>query len=400
MSLTMAFIEGSRPPGVSSWITSAGAWSASARAIASCTKSAAAELRDRRLRPQQRLRRELAERDDDLGRDQLELADEKGLARRHLVRLQVAVLRRPALDDVGNVHVLSPEPHPLGDDLGQQLPGAPDERLALDVLVATRRLPDEHQPRPGVADPEHDVRAMRRELAAVTVADRLAQLGEGARLCHAGLGEEIARRGVDPHGTRVRGGGRVAPRKAEHSELALVLDVRGERAGYLRQPALRGRGPHCTISGRCGLPAPWHCSSSPGPARPTRGVPSPTSSTARKFSPVLAPWLRPFKQSCARTGCRTSTAASPPTSCRPRSTRGASTRTATAGRSAGSSSSRHAASASRRSRTATCRTWRATSTRTTNTCPCSSSSAIGRGRSSTSTGRPASMPPRSGTAAG
>ena len=82
----------------------------------------------------------------DLRLDRVDLAEEERLAGRDLVRLGIAVARRPALDHVGDVDLVAVKPDRL-DDLRQQLPGAADERDALDVLVGARRLADEHQVR-------------------------------------------------------------------------------------------------------------------------------------------------------------------------------------------------------------------------------------------------------------
>src|SRR5689334_14320779 len=184
-----------------------------------------AQLRDRRLRAQQRLGGELAERDDHLRRDQLQLANEERLAARDLVRLGIAVLRRPALDDVRDVDVLAPELHPLGDDLREQLAGAADERLALQVLVATGRLADEHEARARVADPEDEVLAVRSELAPPAVADERAQVLERHRVAEARAGEEIAGRRRRRGRTR-RGWLGLGRRRwdAKLAELALVVD--------------------------------------------------------------------------------------------------------------------------------------------------------------------------------
>src|SRR5262249_28673810 len=69
----------------------------------------AAQFRDRILGPQQRLRRELSKRDDDFRLDHIDLLEEKGLAGLNLVRLRIAVLRWPALDDVRDVDVVAAE---------------------------------------------------------------------------------------------------------------------------------------------------------------------------------------------------------------------------------------------------------------------------------------------------
>src|SRR5581483_47560 len=81
-----------------------------------------------------------------------------------------------------------------GDDLREELPRAAHERLALEVLLLPRPLANEDEPRPRVADAEDQVRAVRRELAASAVADRLAQGGERRGAGYRGLGEEVARR--------------------------------------------------------------------------------------------------------------------------------------------------------------------------------------------------------------
>src|SRR5207247_8556883 len=89
------------------------------------------------------------------------------------------------------VDVVAIEPHPLGDDLGQELAGAPDEGLALPVLVAARRLAHEHEARARVADAEHELRAVRGELAALAVADVSTPLLERARRAEPRRGEEV-----------------------------------------------------------------------------------------------------------------------------------------------------------------------------------------------------------------
>src|SRR5262249_54268405 len=87
----------------------------------------AAEARIRIQCSQQRLRAELAERDDDFRLDDVDLLEEKWLARLHFVRLWIAVLRRPTLDDVRDVDVLALQVDGL-DDFRQQLPGPSDKR--------------------------------------------------------------------------------------------------------------------------------------------------------------------------------------------------------------------------------------------------------------------------------
>src|SRR5262245_4094688 len=135
----------------------------------------AAQPGDRGLGAQQRLGRELPERDHDFGSNQLDLPAQEGLARVDLVGLGVAVPRRPALDDVADVDVLPAKPHALRDDLGQQLSGAADEGLAAQVLVVPRALSHEDQASTGIAYTEDEVRPPRSELAPAAVAEDVTQ---------------------------------------------------------------------------------------------------------------------------------------------------------------------------------------------------------------------------------
>src|SRR5689334_13326100 len=69
--------------------------------------------------------------------------------------MRVAILRRPAFEDIRHEHVLAIEVD-LGQQLVEQLAGLADEREPHPVLVGARRLADEHQIGVGVAGPEHD----------------------------------------------------------------------------------------------------------------------------------------------------------------------------------------------------------------------------------------------------
>ena len=149
----------------------------------------AAQPRDGRVRAQQALRGELAERDDHARADGGELLLEERLALGDLVGLGVAVARRAALQDVADVDVVAAEAHRL-DHLGQQLAGGADERLAGAIFVGARRLADEDQRRVGVADAVDDVGAL--AVRACSACSRRARRGSqpatppvalGARRC-------------------------------------------------------------------------------------------------------------------------------------------------------------------------------------------------------------------------
>src|SRR5581483_11696927 len=122
-------------------------------------------LRDAERPAGEKLRREVAERRDDDGLDQLDLAEEMALAGLDLVRLRVAVARRAALEDVRDVDVCACEAD-LCEQLLEQLAGLADERQALLVLVETGRLADEHQVGVRIAGAEDDLRPPLCEAAA------------------------------------------------------------------------------------------------------------------------------------------------------------------------------------------------------------------------------------------
>ena len=108
--------------------------------------------------PESSLVAKLPERGDDLRADQLDLPEEVRLALLDLVRQRVAVPRRPALEHVRDVDVRAGQADALEQPV-EQLPGLPDERDALLVLVEAGRLADEHQIGVRVAVAEDDLRA-------------------------------------------------------------------------------------------------------------------------------------------------------------------------------------------------------------------------------------------------
>ena len=90
-----------------------------------------------------RVQRVTSQQQDHVRLEQRDLLIEEGAARLHLERLGVAVARRPALDDVGDVDVATVEPDRL-EQRRQQAPGGADEGFALAVLVLAGRLADGH----------------------------------------------------------------------------------------------------------------------------------------------------------------------------------------------------------------------------------------------------------------
>ena len=125
---------------------------------------ATAQRRQGRGGFQHPLRRHPSKQAHHLGRDGFPLGFEPAGAGPHLLGAGIAIVRRPALDDIHDVHRAAIQPqrgqHPI-----QQLPRATDERLALRVLVAARRLADEQDVRMRIADAEHHLVPGARQLA-------------------------------------------------------------------------------------------------------------------------------------------------------------------------------------------------------------------------------------------
>ena len=93
------------------------------------------------------------------------------------VGLGVAVSGRAALDHVGNVDLLAPEPR-AAEKRVELLSRRAHERLALQVLVAAGALPDEHHASARVAHAKDEVGARHAERAALAVAHEVPNLLE------------------------------------------------------------------------------------------------------------------------------------------------------------------------------------------------------------------------------
>ena len=141
--------------------------------------AATPHLGDAVVRVEQELGREVAQGDDDLWVDEVELLLEEGPARRDLVRQRVPVARRPAFDDVRDVATIAREPDLLEHQLVEQLAGLAYEGLALEVLLLARTLSNEHEIGLRIADAEHHLGAPLRERAADAGARLCLQLNEG-----------------------------------------------------------------------------------------------------------------------------------------------------------------------------------------------------------------------------
>ena len=127
------------------------------RTVPGDTMQLAAQFTDGRVGLQQGLCSDAPDAQDQLRVHQLDLAEQVRDAGAHFLRLRIAVVRRPRLEDVRDEHLLALQADRLEHRV-EQLPGAADERLALAVLVGAGRLADHHPLRVAVADAEHALR--------------------------------------------------------------------------------------------------------------------------------------------------------------------------------------------------------------------------------------------------
>ena len=98
-----------------------------------------------------------SEGDDDLRSDEARLLSEIADTAVLLVILRIAVHGRSALDDIGDIDVLLAVEVDGIEHFVEQLTCSADKRLALQILLLTGTLADEHHPRLSVADAENDV---------------------------------------------------------------------------------------------------------------------------------------------------------------------------------------------------------------------------------------------------
>ena len=142
----------------------------------------AAEARNSLAGLQQRLRRAGTEAADHFRLNYGELAHQERRTGFNFIFFRQAIFGRAALHHVRDVNVFAAQAHRF-DHLREQLPGAPDERLALRVFVATRAFADENQVRLGISHAEDDFRAAFMQFAASAIwADIRANAFEGVSL--------------------------------------------------------------------------------------------------------------------------------------------------------------------------------------------------------------------------
>jgi hypothetical protein len=119
---------------------------------------ASTQLRDANFCLQQCFGRKVAERHDDLWINDLDLSFKPSPTCIDFNRFRVSVVGRTALHDICDVKLRTVHAEFFGHQRVQQLPGTPDERLALEVLVRPWSLTHEQQVRFGRAHSENNLR--------------------------------------------------------------------------------------------------------------------------------------------------------------------------------------------------------------------------------------------------
>ena len=141
---------------------------------AAAVKELAVLLTDLEVRLYQLHGADAAQTHDDLGLHQPHLRPQIGTAGVFFLAQWVAVLRRTALDGVGDIDIL-PVQADHGQHVVQQLTGPAHKGLALLVLVGARRLANEQHLGVGVAYAEHHLRAGAAQAAGLTLQAILSQ---------------------------------------------------------------------------------------------------------------------------------------------------------------------------------------------------------------------------------
>jgi hypothetical protein len=98
----------------------------------------------------------------------------------NFVWLWVPVLRRTALDDIGDIDLFSLKMDRL-DDFGQELPCLSDKRPPLKVFIVSRPFTDDHQLRPFIPLPDNNAPAGPLEFTPSAIPQIRSNLFQGPR---------------------------------------------------------------------------------------------------------------------------------------------------------------------------------------------------------------------------
>ena len=105
-----------------------------------------------------------SQKNDDLWRDQVDLAKKEWNAFGHFVVFRISVVGRTAFDDVCDIDFGTLEAHGV-NHLGKERASRADEWNALFVLFASRGFADEHQVRVGISRSEDHIASSLRQSA-------------------------------------------------------------------------------------------------------------------------------------------------------------------------------------------------------------------------------------------
>ena len=181
--------------------------------------------------------------------------DRYGVHEADSLGLRIAIVRRPALQNVRDVD-LGARQSDRAQHRVQELPRAADERLALPILVGAGRLADHEQARVAPADAEHRLRAASMQRRTTCRRAPLAASSAQTERRSAPASAERRRRRRPRRRLGRRGRGRRAPAaQPPHGNADLARDTdraepsRRHRVVSLAAAAVPqpGRGPRCRV---------------------------------------------------------------------------------------------------------------------------------------------------------
>ena len=137
----------------------------------------AAQTGEGNVHAQQRIRGDLAQRHDQLGLYQVNLAFEIRKTLRDLICCRRAIFRRAAFDNVGDINILAAFQFDRHQHAVQQLARLPHEWFTLRILIRPGPFADEEPVGLLVAHAKHRLRASGAQLAGGAVVHLLFELG-------------------------------------------------------------------------------------------------------------------------------------------------------------------------------------------------------------------------------